>query len=378
MRRFFSLSVLALLAACQDSTLAPRMPGAVQLDVSPATSVGQVYTMTNQATGNDVLRFDRGADGVLTPAGSYSTDGIGTGGGLGNQGALTLASGDRFLLVVNAGSNDVSAFRVSGDGSLELTSRVASGGVRPVSVTERSGLVYVLNTGGTGNITGFTLSPSGQLDMITGSSRPVSSSAASAAQVQFSGNGKVLVVTERTTNRLSTYVVGPDGLATGPTVIASSGTTPFGFGISGSLLVVSEAFAGAANGSAVSSYTIGDDGALQLVSGSVPTTETAACWLVVTGNGRFAYAANAGSASISGYAVAPQGQLTLLDADGVTATTGAGPNELAVSRNSQFLYALNNGAHTITGYAVNANGSLTSVGAATPGLPAGSNGLAVR
>jgi hypothetical protein len=81
--------------------------------------------------------------------------------------------------------------------------------------------------------------------------------------------------------------------------------------------VVSEAFGGAVDASATSSYRLAG-GTLTPVSTSVPTTETAACWAVVTRNGQYAYVTNAGSGTVSGYSVGSDGSLTLLDADGVT------------------------------------------------------------
>src|SRR5437867_1062184 len=68
-------------------------------------NVGAVYTLTNEAAGNNVAVFDRASDGTLTPTGTYSTGGLGTGGGLGSQGALVLGQGNRWLFAVNAGSN---------------------------------------------------------------------------------------------------------------------------------------------------------------------------------------------------------------------------------------------------------------------------------
>ena len=105
------------------------------------------------------------------------------------------------------------------------------------------------------------------------------------------------------------------------------------------------------------------------------TTETAACWVVVTKNGRYAYTTNTGSNSISGYRIAHDGALTLLDADGKTATTGAGPLDLALAKNSRLLYSLNSGVSEIQGFAVNGDGSLDSLGS-IGGLPAGTIGLA--
>ncbi len=142
--------------------------------VIPSASVaGQVYTMTNAVSGNAVLAFDRLADGSLSYMGSYATGGTGTGAALGNQGALALDASSSTLVVADAGSNQLSSFHVDDDGTLELRSTVASGGTMPVSVTVSHGTVYALNAGGTGNIAGFTLSSTGALTAISGTSRPL-------------------------------------------------------------------------------------------------------------------------------------------------------------------------------------------------------------
>jgi 6-phosphogluconolactonase (cycloisomerase 2 family) len=377
MKLLRSAALLAALAACQDSGSTP-LPFDPLLEVSGQSGSGQVYTSTNSPAGNAVLVFDRAADGSLTPAGSFPTGGTGTGGGLGNQGAVLLHLSNTHLLVVNAGSNEVSSFRVREDGSLRLINTVSSGGTTPVSVTAYLRTVYVLNAGGTGNIVGFRLSSGGALSMIPGSSRALSSPAAGGAQIQFARRGRVLVVTEKATNNISTYVVGNGGLASGPTVTASNGQTPFGFAIAGSgLLVVSEAFGGAPDASALSSYEVNTNGSINLISGTVGTTETAACWVVITADGKFAYTTNTASNSISGYRLS-QGTLALLDADGVTATSDASPIDIALTGNSGFLYALNTSGHTLTGYAVNADGSLSPVPTGVAGLMAGTNGLAAN
>src|SRR5439155_6940918 len=127
-------------------------------------------------------------------------------------------------------------------------------------------------------------------------------------------------------------------------------------------LIVSEAFAGAIDQSAVSSYEVDDT--VEPITVSAGTTETAACWIVVTGNGRFAYTSNTGSGSISVYRLGHDGELSLLDADGRTGVTGPGPIDLALSRGSRFLYSLNSGDHTISGFRVGADGSLTPIGGA--------------
>ena len=336
---------------------------------------GAVYTMTNSQTGNEVIRYDRAADGTLSLAGTFPTNGMGTGGGLGNQGGLVLSEDGSMLLAVNAGSNEISAFRVKSS-SLMLTDRVSSGGIMPVSIAIHEDLVYVLNAGGTGNIGGFRLSDSGKLSMIAGSTRPLSGVATDPAQIAFDPDGEVLVVTEKATNMVDTYTVDDDGIANGPTPHASNGQTPFGFAFDkkGNLMV-SEAFGGAPGASALSSYAVDDDGTLETISGSVPDFQTAACWVVVTKNGKFAYTTNAGSNTISGYSVSKKGMISLLNQ--VAGTTDAGPIDMALSKNSKFLYSLNSGAHTITGFRVHSDGSLTPV-TSVDGLPAGANGLASR
>ncbi len=369
------LPFAAALAACASPDGTADAPLAPTLDLSSSAAVGQVYTMSNQVAGNEVLAFNRAADGSLTPLGSFSTGGTGTGGGLGNQGALVWSSNGQHLFTVNAGSNSISSFAVKPNGRLQLAGTWPSGGMTPVSITVHGGLAYVLNAGGSGNITGFRLQ-NGQLTMIPGSSRPLSSGAAGAAQVQFARSGTVLIVTEKATNAISTYRVDAAGMATGPRVTASNGQTPFGFGVRERFLVVSEAFGGAPGASAASSYEIGVNGVLRSISPTVGTTQTAACWIAITNDGRFAYTTNTASGTISAFSL-QQGVLTLLG-NGVTATTDAGPIDLAFSRNSQFIYSLNATAHTITGFAVGPNGALTAVSGGAAGLPVGTNGLAAR
>jgi 6-phosphogluconolactonase len=337
-------------------------------------TAGAVYTSTNSPAGNAVVIFSREANGTLAPAGIVPTGGLGTGAGLGSQGAVVHSENQRWLFVVNAGSNDVSVFAINGSG-LSLAGRTPSGGIRPVSVTVYKDLVYVLNAG-SDSITGFRLSPDGTLTELVGSTRPLSGTDTGAAQVQFTPDGRVLVVTERATNLIDTFAVGPDGMASGPQVWPSAGTVPFGFAITkDNVVVVSEAGA-----RATSSYRVAPDGTLTSVSPSVGAQPQllAACWVVATKNGKFAYTANAGSAAISGFSIDHDGSLTLLDADGITGATGpgSGPIDMALSHNSQFLYVLSNRNMTIVAFGVNPDGSLTPLGSMTDGLMAGAVGLA--
>ncbi len=219
----------------------------------------------------------------------------------------------------------------------------------------------------------------GMLQPMAGSTQPLSAAGGTApAQVGFSPDGDVLLVTEKGTNKLTSYKLRSDGLIDAPVVTASAGMTPFGFTFDrrGHALV-SEAFGGAANASAVSSYGFNEDmqAKPQLISASVGTTQTAACWVVATPNGRYAYVTNTGSATISSYRVDKMGRLSLAQA--VAAPSVSGPIDAAVSADGQALYALNGGSMSITAFKIARDGSLTAAGSAT-GLPVGSNGLAAN
>jgi len=338
-------------------------------------SPGAVYTMTNASVGNQVLVFDRSTDGSLSPAGEFGTFGLGTGDGLGNQGGIILSPDNQWLYVVNAGSDTISVFKVKPN-DLEHVGSIYSGGKRPVSLTVDGDLLYVLNAGGTvgaeDNITGFIIEPDGMLQPLAGSTQPLSGTNTSPAQIEFSPDGNVLVVTEKSTNNIDTYVVNDDGFAGSAKVFPSAGTVPFGFSFGNrNRLYVSEAGTNSA-----SSYQVYPDGNLEVISGAVPTGQGGVCWLVVTKNGRYAYTTNAATGNISGFNIDRDGTISLLNANGVTAEATGGVVDEALSNNSRYLYALSSGAGTIFGFQVGSDGQLTPVQEIK--LPTGSNGLAAK
>lgn len=355
--------------------------GLADVDAAGQTRPGFVFVSTNAndpVRGNEIVMYQRAADGALTLSGRFPTGGQGLGSGLGSQNPVILSKNGRWLFAVNAGSNEVSVFAVHPTG-LVLTDKVASGGVRPTSLTVRSNRLFVLNAGDPGNITGFRLNGQGKLTPLAGSTGLLSNNGSGAApapaQVSFSPDGKYLVVTERATNLLDLYPVNQQGAVTGPVTTPSSGMTPFGFAFAGDdTLVVSEAFGGAANASAVSSYRL-QNGQLQLLSASVPTGETAACWIVISKDGKLAYTTNAGSASLSGYEIEGNGELTLFAARAGETGAGTGPTDAGKSRDGQLLYVLSPRSQTVIGFTVQADGALTTLGS-FGGLPANAAGMA--
>jgi 6-phosphogluconolactonase len=338
---------------------------------------GVVFTETNSTAGNSVLVYDRVEGGALHAVGSVATGGLGTGAGLGSQGAVVLSDDANKLFVVNAASNEISAFAVKHDDQLTLTSKVASGGVNPISLTVKGRLLYVLNAGDgvtAGNITGFTIGKDGVLTPLASSTRSLSGASVGPAEIAFSPHGNVLVVTEKGTDSIDSYAVGKNGLSAGPYVQASEGATPFGFAFDKrGNLIVSDAYGGAVGASQLSSYALSEVGVLSTVTALAPDGQTAACWVVVTKNGRFAFTTNTGSANVSSYTVAKDGSISLLN--GGAGTTGAAPTDEAISERNHLLYTLDSGAHAISAFKIAPDGSLSAVPGASA-LPSGTVGLA--
>jgi 6-phosphogluconolactonase (cycloisomerase 2 family) len=107
------------------------------------------------------------------------------------------------------------------------------------------------------------------------------------------------------------------------------------------------------------------------------TGQRAACWAVVTKNGRYGYVTNAGTGNISGFAIDEDGSASLLDADGVTAVTGGNPTDAAVSHDGQYLYARVAARNEIAIFRIGSDGSLAPE-PPLEGTPAGLAGLAAR
>ena len=369
LRSILATAAAIALAACTDNQpTAPANAGLAPNLSQASQTVGGVFVSTNGINGNAVVAFARAADGSLTPTGTFVTGGTGIGGvgdPLASQFAVALSENAKFLVVVNAGSNDVSSFAVDG-GALTLVDRASSGGVRPVSVSVSNGVVYALNT--VSNTIGIlTLGQDGSLTSRPGQTKALAAGANGAAEVRANRQGNLVVVSERVSNRLETFAVANDGSLGDPVVTPAAGTTPFGFDFTTrGDVIVSEAASASA-----SSYVANQDGSLSAISAAAPTLQRAPCWLIVNNSGRFAYTANAGTSNITGFAVDAQGSLTRLADSGVSGDLGAGaqPLDLDMSRNGNFLYVMKNGTGTIGAFAVGGDGSLTPL-ADTPGLAA--------
>jgi 6-phosphogluconolactonase (cycloisomerase 2 family) len=343
--------------------------------------IGHVYLDDNTAGTNTISGFDRHADGSLTPlAGSpFLAGGAGTGAGLASQGALQVTSDGRFLLAVDAGSNQVSVLRIHQDGALQLVPDgvVSSDGPTPVSVAEHDGLVYVANAAAVGpNYTGFTLSPSGRLQPLANSTVFLPDGS-QPGDVLFNSTGTNLVGARVGTSEIDSFAVGTNGLLTEApgAPFTAQGLGPFGSEFrptNPGQVFISNAHNGAGLGT-VSAFTVAANGSLTSIGASpVPDDQTAPCWVAISPDGNYLFAVNTGSGDISSYQIAPDGSLTLIGSTLVSNTAGVGATDPSVSPDGRTLYVNESRVGTVGAFAID-GGTLTELPSSPVSLPAGAH-----
>ena len=338
---------------------------------------GVVYVQTDNTAGNQIVVYDRGFDGTLTPAGTYATGGLG--GKLegsevdhvASQGSLVYDRQDGLLFAVNAGSNTVSVFAVSGD-RLLLRQVISSGGTFPVSIAEQNGLVYVVNAENGGSVQGYGIA-FGHLFALPGTNRALGLNQSATpqfvntpGQVAFSPSGSQLIVTTKANGSdIDVFHIGFFGhLSPAPVVNSEPGAVPFGvvFDQAGNLLVAE------AGTDSLASFRLHGNGTVTELD-AVATGAKATCWVAEV-DGRF-YASNAGSGTLSIFNEGLGGQLTLL---GEQATDG-GTVDASPSSDGRFLYVQTGALGIVDEFAVTGNGALSEVGTVTVPGAAGGEGI---
>jgi hypothetical protein len=341
--------------------------------------VGHAYVNDNNAGANTVAAFERHADGTLTPqpGSPFAIGGLGAGGGLGSQGALQTSPDGRFLLAVDAGSDELSVLRLDSAGvPVPVGDPVPSGGDRPVSIAvSPRGLVYVANVGDAGsNYTGFRLTPQGKLLPIPHSTVavPVGSGV---GDVLFNDTGDRLVGTRDNTSLLDSFTVGGNGRLT------PAAGSPFPAEDLGPIgaqfrpgrpdqLFVTNAHAGPGNGS-VSAFHVADDATLSSVTGApARNDQTATCWVEISHDGRYLFAVNTGSGNLSRYSISPDGSLTLLGSTPLR--NGAGAVDARLSPDGSTLSVTGGSGRILSTFAVD-GGDLTELSGSPVALPADSS-----
>ncbi len=382
--RLLSLLPISTVTRIITPVLALTLAGQVMPHIY-AQSADQhaVFAMTNSVQGNQIIAYARAADGSLVERNLYATGGRGSGGTidpLGSQGSLTLSQDRSLLFAVNAGTGDLSVFRVRG-ATLYLVQVASSRGSAPVAIAQYGNLVYVINFAGNSNVVGFHLDEGGHLIMIPDSIRYLSANNSGPSSLAFSPDGRFLLVTEKITNNIDVFSVQSDGtlslLKVTPDPVP--GLFDVVFSPDGAALIVQTGPAGSPLASSVSSYLVQGDGTLLPVTGSVPTLGTFACWVALTPNGQFAYVSNSLSSTISAFTIDSSGNVAALPSGTVVASlpTESFNLDIAVSQDAKYVYTLNSGTGTIGIFAVQPNGSLNLTGLAS-GLNAqdGNEGLA--
>jgi 6-phosphogluconolactonase len=362
--------------------------GVVSAGAAPqAPIVGHVYVNDNTATANTIAAFDRHANGTLTPtAGSpFATGGVGSATGLASQGALQITPDGRFLLAVDAGSNQISVLRIKANDALQPVagSPVSSGGIDPVSIAidgtnasaEPGDLVYVANAGtGASNYTGFDLTPAGRLVALPGSTVALPDGS-QPGDVLFNPTGTHLAGTRAGTSLIDSFTVKANGLLTAApgSPFAAQGPGPFGSEFrptNANQLFVPNAHGGANNGT-VSAFRVSANATLTSIgAGPFPDLQTAPCWIEISHNGRFLFTVNTAVPSISRYSIAQSGSLTLLGSTPFHDGPGLAPVDARLSPDGSTLFVVDGGGHAVSTFAV-VGGNLTEVPTSPTGLPSG-------
>ncbi|MGA3212547.1 MAG: beta-propeller fold lactonase family protein [Terriglobales bacterium] len=333
---------------------------------SENSGVGAYNSDCRQGT---ITSFRVASDGMLTFA-----DNVFSGGLFPNSIALrkSAESGD-LLYVLNAGgpgncgvSPNITGFQVNASGRMQPVGSAQAVSPGPAAGTGE-------NCVDAADFGGLFGQPAADYDC--GLNPP--SFPRSPGQVQFTPDGNQLIVTVKGTSSIYVFPV-ENGRAGEPNITQAALPalpTSFGFAFDkNEHLLVSEAFGAATaipanNAGAVSSYTVTGKGGVLPISSHVGDEGTGACWLALEPiDGKYAYASNSLSNNLSTYSVGKDGSVTLVSA---VAATGAGPNDLAIAGEggASFLYVIYAGTGTVGAYGIDlANGSLTTLTGGS-GLP---------
>lgn len=399
------LDAIQLASGRKAGNAAARYALTEGLETRRLMSTGAVFVATNHNNtqdpaepANEVVMYDREENGTLSVAGRFATGGQGSGpsirfagDGLGSAHSVQLSQDKKFLFVTNAGSDNLTVFRVS---RLGLTrTDLEQTGDFPNSVTQSGNRVYVLNAAGQGSISGYRLSSNGTLTPIPGSTRVINANQDllrpdtlfNPAEVSFTPDGRKLVVTIKDgpaagaipgvtptgKGRVLVFNVGSDGKPSANFTQTNLGNQgPFGFSFDSKGNLLTSLFVGGPNlTAAAGSFKINSNNTLTAISRNVPNTQLDSCW--IENNGKYAYTANYTSGTISSYRVGSNGSLTLLKA--VAGTTdqlpggsgyrqGSTPLDIRVNPSGDFLYNVLPGSGSVAGWKINSDGSLTKVG----------------
>ncbi len=400
-----SLLTLLAVSGCDgnknnNNNNTPRTAGAVFIGTNHNN------TSNTAQPPNQIAMYNRAADGTLSFVNYFDTGGQGSGpgqrfagDGLGASHSVWLSQDHVWLFATNAGSNNVTVFRVTNTGltrtDLKPTGNGSTSQRFPNSVTQHNNLVYVLNSADQGSIMGYQLSSQGTLTPISNSLRLLNANqprfapdaVTNPTQISFSPDGSKLIVTIKDgppagavadatptgQGRILVFTMDSNGLPSSTfTQTEVSNHGPFGFSFDRSGNMLTALFVGGPNlTAAAGSFKINANGSMTPITPDVADTQLDTCWL--ENNGSYAYGANYTSGTISSFRIGADGSLSLLNA--VAGTTdnpgnqqGSTPLDLGIDPNGQFLYNVLPGSGKVAAWRINADGSLTKI-AEYSGLP---------
>ena len=411
-----SLLLLLTILGFSNSLYAKNITGAVYTATNHAEENSVIaYRQFDDGTLDKIGEYKTGGKGtgfVELPglpydpeSGHPAADGIDP---LESAYALWRTPDNKNILVANAGNGTVSSLRVNKDFSLSLNNVVKAGNIKPLAIATHGKLVYVASMGwkekfpNDGNLKGYLIDDNGVLSPIHYSERFLKGRPAS---VEFTPDGKFLMSVEVTTGAVHTYKVLDDGalsnypvstiqsplakgrflpIPIGTKIVAKEGknyllvTEARFVDVEGKLKTSSEenkkkypfnAHYEGQTGS-VTSYEIDQNGKLVIVSPDVMAGsglwggQQTTCWITTSKNGRYAWATNPLSSSITSYKLDDQGKLELLeeiayqDPDYDEYYT-----DMDLSADGNYVNVLSGNTGTAWVYAINhENGSLTLVG----------------
>lgn len=385
MKKFYLACFIITLSLASSSFAQP---------FSPFRLIGSVYVMDNNPDGNRIIFYGRFTDGRLFRFGSVRTGGLGAGDNasadpLGGQESIVLSDDNRFLYLVNAGSDSISVFFINRIGRPILIQEVSSNGDFPVSLTIDDDLLYVLNSGSDGSIAGYDIANNGRLSLIEGSIRSLGTGQVgppvggerniAPGDIAFDSINRRLVIpfgagTELGEGRVLSFTVDDNDLPSENFVeTVAQGRLPFSvdFTRNGTALI-SDAlgpFAGDPAsgdiGGGLSSFDF-TDGANLVPINTVANGQIETCWVRVAHTSDLVFTTSTGAGAISTYSVSRNGQISVVDP--IAATGIVSPIDFDLTDDDEYLY-VTTGAGGVRGFAVDPQtGELNDIGL-FPGLP---------
>jgi 6-phosphogluconolactonase (cycloisomerase 2 family) len=330
-------ATVRLLSTVLFLMIAIRGERAGALAAAEANASSFVYTMTNPTGPNSIASFHRDPNtGSLSFAALYPT------GGNGHRQAVattqsSIVTNGTFLYAVNAGSNDISAFAIEGDGSLRsIGSPIVSGGLAPTTLALYGNLLYVGNQGASrtpANYTGFLVNTDGSLSPLPDSTVTLGIGDG-ITDVLFDSTGSRLFGVRLKAGAIDMFSVAPTGKLAAITTIAAP--APFGAEFNpanaGQLLVTLVGLPGAG------SYAVLPD-TLNLSGNAVDSKSKDPCWTAITKSGAFLWTSNFRPSTLSLFSINSDGTLTFRG-EHETAAFGGNSADIILDTRGAFLYQL--------------------------------------